>query len=388
MSTPVIVNLDWGSFYLKASARLYHKRTLSPVGPSWQLAGKAVGGKVEGHQSLRHSTEFSLKSAFLGGRIEEAVLRSHASVAESQLADRITKPLLKKIRTYHPQGAEIHLNLHTPLQMEDPSRVDADIFEVVDPAARLVGLRYAEPALWREAARRPATKRELVWGAWLMDRFLAGFKDQPGVSVRVAMLPESLACVYELVGQLETNEDRQVVVLDIGDFTTDFALVAAHDLRGDQRMVIRQAGSIYHTGYQVLKTKGFPTWLDQLMQALHRRFDPAHLERGIHAYCDLAVLLVGGGAASLTMAQQESLRRRVEEWASRKPHFLEHHRAYLVFPSRRSEPFQVLGDPKAQTLDMQNTDLTVHVPARNACVFADTTLSLRVAGLGPLTSGL
>jgi hypothetical protein len=74
----------------------------------------------------------------------------------------------------------------------------------------------------------------------------------------------------------------------------------------------------------------------------------------------------------------------MEEWASRKSHFLEHHRVFLVFPSRRSESFQVLGGPRMQTLDMQNMDLTVHVPARNACVFADTTLSLRVAGTGPL----
>ncbi|MBK6381851.1 MAG: hypothetical protein IPF72_20185 [Chitinophagaceae bacterium] len=384
MSAPVILNLDWGSYFLKASARMYHRRVLNPVGPSWQLAGKPVGRKLEGHQSLRHSAELSLKSAFLGGRIEESGLGGHVVAAESQIADRITMPLLRKIQAYHPQGAQIHVNIHTPLQMQDPSQVDPDIFEVVDAHERLVGLRYAEPDIWRRASRRTGATRELVWGTWLMERLLTGLKGASNLSVRIALMPESLACVHELVGQLETNEDRQVVVLDIGDFTTDFALVAAHNLHDQQRMVIRQAGSIYHTGHQVLKVNGFSTWLEALMKALHLRFDPSHPKRGIHAYCDLAVLLVGGGAASLTPTQQESLRLRIQDWASRKPYFLEHHRAFLVFPSRRSEAFQVLADPQAQTLDMQTTDLTVHVPARNACVFADTTLSLRVAGHGPL----
>jgi hypothetical protein len=46
MKKPILLNLDWGSYYLKASARMYHHRVLSPVGPSWQLAGMSTGIKL------------------------------------------------------------------------------------------------------------------------------------------------------------------------------------------------------------------------------------------------------------------------------------------------------------------------------------------------------
>lgn len=155
-------------------------------------------------------------------------------------------------------------------------------------------------------------------------------------------------------------------------------------MHGDQRMAVPQAGSIYDTGHQVIKNFGFQVWLDRLLAAINRRFDSSHFERGIQPYCNLGILPVGGGAASLSPPQLEALRRRMQDWAGRRSHFLENHKAYLVFPTRRSEAFQVLGDPLSQTLDMQTTDLNVHIPSRNACVFADTTLSLRVAGQGAL----
>lgn len=382
---PVILNLDWGSQFLKASARLYPRRVTNPVGPAWQLAGKSGPGKIEAHQSLRSSGQASLKSDFLSGRISKAELESFSAAAERLVAEHVINPLLTKIRRYHPEGVEIHLNVHTPLQMEDPTAVDPKIFKVVNRTERLVGLRYQRASEWHEAAKRPAARMEFIWGTWLMDRTLAALKGQ---NVQVAMLPESLACVHELVGQLETNEDKQVVVLDIGDFTTDFALVAAHNLANQDRMVIRMAGSIFDSGHQAMCRKGFKIWLDDLMRVIHTRFDPTHLSSGIHAYCDLALLTVGGGAAALSREQLEIFRRRILEWAGRKPHFLEFHKVFLVFPSRRSEIFQVLGASMEESLDMQKVDLTVHVPSRNACVYADTHLSLRVAGKGPLDHGV
>ena len=378
---PVILNLDWGSQFLKASARLYPRRVTNPVGPGWQLAGMPVPGKIEAHQSLRSSGQASLKSDFLSGRISVADLEAFSGAAERLIADHVIKPLMTKIREYHPEGVEMHLNVHTPLQMEDPSAVDPKIFKVVSRAERLVGLRYQKASDWRNETRDSATRMEFIWGAWLMDRTLASLQGQ---DVLVAMLPESLACVHELVGQLETNEDKQVLVLDIGDFTTDFALVAAHNLAQKDRMVIRMAGSIFDSGHQAMRRKGFRVWLDDLMRVIHSRFDPRHLSSGIHAYCDLALLTVGGGAAALSRDQLEIFRKRIQEWAGRKPYFLEFHKVFLVFPSRRSEIFQVLGAAKDDSFDMQKVDLTVHVPSRNACVYADTHLSLRVAGKGPL----
>ena len=71
----LVLNLDWGSHFLKACAKV---RLDSGPEVEVQLAGLRKGARIESWETLRHPVHGSLKAAFLSGQVQRGCLQNHA----------------------------------------------------------------------------------------------------------------------------------------------------------------------------------------------------------------------------------------------------------------------------------------------------------------------
>lgn len=385
MNTAVL-NLDWGSCFLKACAHVRAGRGRTGAIAPWLVSGRVDKARVEAWETLRLPQGDSLKAAFLSGRLSPEGLDAYRQKAEGLLSERVVAPLAARLREAGVDLGSLHVNIHTPLRLSQAEVVvGCGVFEEVHGSDRLFRPAYRGAAEWHAALAHPAQPRENRWGGWLMDRLQAALAREGGLpEPAFSLLPESITCVQDLAEDIQENGQRQFLVLDVGHFTTDYALVAFLNWKGD-RMVVRRADSIFDAGSEFIQRKGETAWLAKVMASV-TRFRADLKDVGILTYAPLGVVLVGGGVQQLSRGTRESLLvQEVHAWACQSETYAEG-----VVAQRRNTHFApaphirldltFLGAAAAQRFDSQKLDLTLHKPSILACRFADMRCPVRVKG--------
>lgn len=379
----IILNLDWGSFYLKGCARLQGRPGL---GQAIQILGKLDKKDLVAQKTIQLPGDQSLKAGFLTGKISSGGLANHRLKAVELLSKCFVKPLAAKVREWSAEPVSFRVNVHTPLQLMDQVMIlGSGVFDLFDPSERLLVPTYRTDSEWNDRMNHPAQPAENRWAHWLMERLEEAFQ-QEGLGEdgrQYCYIPESLTCVQDLVGPMEFNESRQFLVMDVGHFTTDYAIVAFHRDR-TERMIVRRADSIFDAGFQFIEAHGPRAWTEKVMHILNTYARADHPTQGIHGYTDLALVLVGGGAAGLQKGSREILRECVETWALRQELFREslkggRRKVFLASPPHLTGAFQLLGRPLV-THQLEAVSTELHIPCVLACGLADARTGLRVSG--------
>ena len=379
----VILNLDWGSCFLKGCVRIQARPAAKyPL----QILGALDQGQLVAQRTIQLSGQRSLKATFLEGQMGTEELHTHERAAVNLLVELLARPLRQRFEEWGQEELTFLVNIHTPLHLVDsPMVVGSGVFEVFDETERLVAPAYRSQEEWQDCLKHRGQPRGNLWAHWLSGRLVDALAECgiPSKNLRICFLPESLTCVQDVVGALDINASRQFLVLDVGHFTTDYALVAFHHM-GTERMFVRRADSIFATGFQFIEAHGPEAWTNRILEILDTFARAGHSTQGIHGYMDLGIVLVGGGAFGLSKATREAFRGRIQRWALQqelfREGFLEGRRTvYLASPPHLAADFQVLGSGQPSR-NLENVSADLYVPSILACGLSDATTGLRVSG--------
>lgn len=384
----LVLNLDWGSCFLKGCAYLRMPPNRSNRVASTQLVGRLEGSKLQSWETLRSDGETSLKAAYLSGAISDSDLEGHRESATRLLSETMIQPLAGRLQTAAASAFETFVNIHTPLRLTRAEMVvGSGVFEVCNEATKLLRPAYRTLKEWNSLMGHPAQPRENRWGQWLMTCLQDSMAQAAGFgSTTYSLLPESITCVQDLANDIEDNKERQFIVLDVGHFTTDFALVAFLNW-DEERMVVRRADSIFDAGSVFIKKHGQEAWVKKVMQTI-ARFSPSLMSYGILGYAPLGVVLIGGGTQELSAATREQrLIQAIHDWATQYDLYRDgvNRNTYLAPPPHIHKDFQVLPGSNGQIIQSQRMDLSLHIPSILACTFSDMRCPMRVQGEASLS---
>lgn len=379
----LVLNLDWGSCFLKACAHLRMPPSRANRIASTQLVGRLEGIKLQSWETLRSNDETSLKAAYLSGTISDSDLEGHREPAIRLLSETMIQPLVDRLQKATANDFKTYINVHTPLRLTRAEVVvGSGVFEVHNEATKLLRPAYRTLNEWNSLMGHPAQPRENRWGRWLMTCLQRSMAQASGFgSITYSLLPESITCVQDLANDIEDNKERQFIVLDVGHFTTDFALVAFLNW-DEERMVVRRADSIFDAGSVFIKRYGQEAWVKKVMQTI-ARFSPSLMGYGILGYAPLGVVLIGGGTQELSSTTQEQrLIQAIHGWATQYDLYRDgvNRNTYLAPPPHIHTDFQVIPGSNDQILQSQGMDLSLHIPSILACNFSDMRCPMRVQG--------
>jgi len=372
----VFLNLDYGSSCLKATWQLYEPRVQREL-PAFHLAGEWKDARLLAADGIRNSAGESLKEWFLSGKEEISALDAYRTRVVALLKAKVFDPVREAVQKLHPNGPSVFLNVHTPLRLRDArNMIDSGIFDMIDAQHRLAALNYRDAG----SLGTSICSREITWANWITSLALEAMASWSLADVQVAFLPESLTVVNNLTQHMGKDARKQFLVLDVGHFTTDYCL-AAFDTDDVSRLVIRQASSIFQAGSRFIEAHGFQPWIARIMEELRR---PLREDEEPHAYMDLALLLIGGGALLITSENRFKLLRAVETWLFRDPQFktffLRHgkHKIFLDLPPASRHLLQPTIPKKSPARLIPPEAMPLHLPSFAASGHAEHFCLIRV----------
>jgi len=369
----LILNLDYGSYLTKCIWKFYEPGRHACGVPPYGLNGSWSGGILQADPSLQLGPGESLKEAFLLNQLSPLELDSYRTRVCQDLEQFVFTGVAGRVEASGLKKFQLLINVHTPLRFQDSHWVaETGVFRITDPEHHMMGPHYRDLDDFRAAARCAKGSRELIWAVFLTDcleKTALGLAPQ---SIQVAAIPESLTTVNRMVDHFEPDQRRQFLMLDIGHFTTDYALVA-FDKLGTNRFIVRCANSVFEAGSRFISQAGESKWIEKIVKELKNNQTK---ERRPLPYMELAVVFVGGGSAALGDQVRKDLVKEVSQWACEDPHFKEgvRDRRISVF---REEPvlpeFGLFPLREADGLpsEWSYEQMPTHVPCITACMHAE-----------------